>query len=272
MHPDVAFENFKRLEEHYGGVNKNAFNEADTRAKIIDTLLRDCLGWDENYIVRENHTENGFTDYELRINGSPVLVIEAKKEGEHFQIPENKRNRSYKISGSISTVDNLLNALVQVHSYCIELGCKYAAVFNGHQLVIFSAISIGKPWRDGFCIIYNSLEDIKENFNQLWNTLAFENVCNGSLVSYIEKGKSTLSFKKVSSEIHNPDQSWARNELYIYMQPYCDFVFSELLDEKRTEVLKECYVHDRSTNPLTEEIESYFIDKLPHFSEQYGVR
>ena len=270
MTPDKAFENFIKIYTEY---NKDGvdFNEADTRAKIIDFILRDCLGWSENLIKRENSNVAGYTDYELLVNDSPVLILEAKKSGDYFDIPNNKTNRAYKINGSISTVTNLLNAINQVQHYCTETGCKYAAVSNGYQFVIFPAISIGKPWREGFCVIYNSLDDIKANFGQFWNTLAYENVKDGSLISYIEKGKSVKKYKKILTEIHNPDQSWARNELYTYIQPYCDFVFSELLDETKTEVLKECYVYDRSSGPLTKEIKSYFTDKLPYFAERYKI-
>lgn len=270
MLPDLAYANFIKIYNEYN--NKvGLFNEADTRAKIIDYILRDCLGWGESMITRENHTCAGYTDYELLVNGTPTLILEAKKYGDYFEIPSSKTNRSYKINGSISSSANLYDAINQVHSYCTEVGCKYAAVFNGYQFVIFPAISIGKPWRDGFCVVYNSFDDIKNNFNQFWNTLAYDNVINGSLISYIEKGKSVKKFQKLISEIYNPDQSWARNELYTYIQPYCDFVFSELLDDARTEVLKECYVYDKSSKPLTNEIKSFFLDKLPHFAEKYNI-
>jgi len=270
MTPDEAYENFIKIYKEY---NKDGvdFNEADTRAKIIDFILRDCLGWSENFIKRENSNAAGYTDYELLINDSPVLILEAKKSGEYFEIPKDKTNRAYKINGAISTTKKLMGAINQVQHYCTETGSKYAAVSNGHQFVIFPAISIGKPWRDGFCVIYSSLNDIRANFSQFWNTLAYENVIDGSLISYIEKGKSVKKYKKILSEIYNPDQSWARNELYIYIQPYCDFVFSELLDETKTEVLKECYVYDRSSSPLTKEIKGYFADKLPYFAERFKI-
>ncbi|MFH2124215.1 MAG: hypothetical protein ABIJ50_12135 [Pseudomonadota bacterium] len=270
MHPDKAYEEFLNIFDQYNGTTK--LNEADTRAKIIDFILRNCLGWSENFIQREHHTDAGYTDYELIINDVPVMVIEAKKAGEYFEIPVTKKNRNYKINGSISTSSNLISAIEQVQKYCSEIGCKYAAVFNGHQLVLFSAITIGKPWKEEFCLIFNSLQDIKENFNIFWNLLAYENVKEGSLVSFIEKGKSKIEYHKILTSIHNPDQSWPRNELYTYIQPYCDFVFSELLDEKKSEILKECYVYDRSSKPLTTEIKSFFADNLPFFAEKYGIR
>lgn len=155
MHPDHAYNEFLRIFQEYG--NESVFNEADTRSKIIDFILRDCLGWSEKFIRRENPTAAGYTDYELLVNEVPVIVVEAKKQGEYFEIPKTRKNRTYKINGSISTSNNLVAAIEQVQRYCVEIGCKYAAVFNGHQLVLFSAIAIGRPWKDGYCLISTHL-------------------------------------------------------------------------------------------------------------------
>ncbi|MGA2468535.1 MAG: hypothetical protein ABSH06_29860 [Thermodesulfobacteriota bacterium] len=181
-------------------------------------------------------------------------------------------SRTYKIRGAISTVPNLMEALNQVRNYCNDIGCKYAAVFNGYQIVVFSPITIGKSWKEGHCVFFNSLSDIKENFNLFWNMLAFEHVTRGSLINYLEKGKRDISFFKLISEIHNPDQCWARNQLYTYIRPISDFVFSELLDEARTQVLKECYVFGKTNKPLIKEMQDYFTDKLPYFAEKYKIK
>jgi len=247
-------------------------NEAETRVKIIDSILNDCLGWEEGCIRREEHINVGYMDYELLIGGSTRLVLEAKRAGEYFEIPEFKYRRTYKLSGAIETVANLMDAIKQVRGYCDEIGCKYGAVFNGYQLVIFPAISVGKSWKEGFCTVFNSLSDLKENFNFLWNILAYENVKQGSLIKTIDIGKELITFKKVIRDIHNPDQLWARNYLYTYIQPIADLIFSELIDEKRAEVLKECYVFERSNRLLGDEITGYFKDKLPYFAEKYKIK
>lgn len=271
MTPDEAFENFKTLHTKYEG-KEGIFNEADTRAKIIDVILKNCLAWREDSIQREDYVNEGYTDYQLLRNNICVLVIEAKKSGDYFEIPQTKKRRTYKISGSISTVENLMDAVEQVRTYCSEIGCKYAAVFNGYQLVLFSAITIGKRWTEGYCTVFHSLDDIEKNFNYFWNILSEENVARGSLINYIDIGKRDLSFEKLTALIHNADKAWARNQLYTYIQPISDFVFSELLDEARTEVLKKCYVFDRVNTQLGEELEGYFVDKLPHFMMRYRIK
>jgi hypothetical protein len=271
MHPDEGYIKFQTLFERYSN-NTEKLNEADTRAKIIDILIKDCLGWDESCLRRENHVNVGYIDYKLMFNDIYMLIIEAKREGDYFEIPITMNSRMYKISGSISTVNNLIKAMKQVRSYCIDdIGCKYAVVCNGHQLVLFPTITINKSWTDAYCIVFNSLDDIKANFNIFWNILSFENVVQGSLVNYVEKGKRDLTFNKFISEIHNPDQCWARNELYTFIRPLSDLIFSELIDETLIDILKKCYVFDRSNKP-TDEMESYFSDKMPHFADKYKIK
>lgn len=167
---------------------------------------------------------------------------------------------------------NLKAAIEQVRLYCSDIGCKFAAVTNGYQFVVFTAVTYGKPWRTGYCVVCHSLEDIKSNFSYFWKMLAFENVSKGSLISFLEKAKRDLSFTKIMSSIHNPGLCWARNDLYTFIQPISDLVFSELLDETHSEVLRECYVFGRTNSPLVDRMESYFSDKLPHFAEQYKIK
>ena len=271
MHPDEAYKNLSNIIDKYKD-NLPLMNEAETRAKIIDRVLRECLDWDEDSIRREDRVESGYTDYRLLIGGVCRVVIEAKRECDYFEIPKTKNRRTYKLSGAIESVTNLVEAINQVRTYCTDLGVKYGAVFNGYQLVIFPAISIGKSWKEGYCTVFHSFDDLKENFSLLWNTLAYENVKQGSLIEIIDKGKRLISFRKVLKEIHNPDQIWERNYLYTCIQPIADLVFSELLDERRAEVLKECYIFERSNRLLGDELKGYFVDKLPYFADKYRIK
>ncbi|WP_138708213.1 hypothetical protein [Desulfocurvibacter africanus] len=266
-HPDEAYSRIQRIFDHYKDVD---FNEADTRIKLIDSVLKECLGWKEDDISREEHNESGFIDYRIHADGVSRIIIEAKKTGDYFEVPISFNSRRYKISASISSVKNLIKAIRQARSYCDDIGCKFGCVTNGKQYVIFSAISVGRPWIDGDCIVFNSLRDIIDNFNLFWNLLSKDSIINGLLGEYLEKGKSDLKFQKVIDLLHNPDEAWLRNQLYTYIQPIADFAFNEMIDEARAEILKECYIEER-TRHTQKNIDSYFRDKLPHFAEQYAI-
>ena len=271
MHPDEGYKNFTVLYKELSESLLN-LNEANTRAKIIDRFLKECLGWPESAITREDRNDVGYTDYQLIMSNRTQIIIEAKKTGEYFEIPPAQYRRHFKVGGVLQSIPNLTSALNQARNYSVDIGCKYAAIFNGHQLVIFSAITIGKSWKEGYCVVFHSLEDFKMNFALIWNILSYDSIRSGSLVSYVDFVKSDLVFQKLIQGIHNRDQTYARNDLYTYLQPISNFIFSELLDEARTEVLKQCYVFDRSNSQLGDEFNVFFTDRLPHFSQKFKIK
>lgn len=268
MHPDDGYRAIQRIYNKYK--EYAYFSEADTRCKIIDSILKEALGYSENNIVREAHVDSGFIDYKILISNSCRFIIEAKKSGDYFHIPGLYGNRKYKVNGIIQNIENLQSAMNQVQRYCIDEGCKYAVVFNGHQIVIFSAIVLGMSWKEGYCYIFHSLEDIKNNFGLLWDILSLDSVKNGSLISYLDRSKRELYFKRVIDDIYNRDEDLIRNNLYTYLQPISDIVFSELLNENRTEILKECYVFGKTK--LHNDLKDYFQDNLPYFMSKYKIK
>ena len=70
------------------------FNEADTRHRILDRIIHECLGWDRAHTSVERRVNDEYSDYEL---GAPAKVlVEAKRSGLYFDIPiEPKENVFY---------------------------------------------------------------------------------------------------------------------------------------------------------------------------------
>src|SRR5690606_1386871 len=63
-------------------------NEADTRHQLIDPVLHDVLGWPRNRTRCELNAHPGFADYlRTRQDGTPALIIEAKREGLYLSLP-----------------------------------------------------------------------------------------------------------------------------------------------------------------------------------------
>src|SRR6266852_4532497 len=104
------------------------YNEADTRAKLIDPLLK-LAGWGESQIEREHYFVNGRiylvgetsrrrqprrVDYLLRYHGQMIAVIEAKDE--------------------THSVDA---GLEQAKEYARMLDVPFAYSSNGHGFVEF---------------------------------------------------------------------------------------------------------------------------------------
>src|SRR5438552_14244230 len=113
--PDEALNAFEELADN---VIEKA-SEADTRAKLIDPLFKDVLGWKEEDITREASVHPGFIDYIFRINGIPKFIVEAKNVGQSFVIPLSLSKRRYKIQGAITTHNKIKEAIEQVQRYCV---------------------------------------------------------------------------------------------------------------------------------------------------------
>src|SRR5215469_8006810 len=60
--------------------------EADTRARLITRILREALDWPDANVSREEYANPGFMDYVLSLQRR-VLVVEAKKSGDSFNLP-----------------------------------------------------------------------------------------------------------------------------------------------------------------------------------------
>ena len=270
MNPDEGYANLISLIEEFSSYKH--LSEADTRCKIIDKIFINCLGYDEENFRREPNVDSGYVDYVVTINKIPFLIIEAKKNGDVFNIASGHNKRIYKINGSISSNKNLVSAMQQARSYCLDLGVKYAIVSNGFQFVSFIAFLPGKKWNEGNCVIYNSLDDIKDNFSIFWNSFSYDSLKNGSFLNFIEDRRSNLDFRKLSLELHNPDQKWERNRIYTYLSDIVDFIFTELLEYAKLNVLKQCYVYDRSNQELGLELDSLFVDKMPYFSDNLKIQ
>ena len=79
-------------------------NEAATRLKVIDRIIKEVLGWTDDDISPEEHvSEDGkttYADYVLRTANS-AIVVEAKKVGVSFEI-EPTETRKQKLTKNLS--------------------------------------------------------------------------------------------------------------------------------------------------------------------------
>jgi predicted type IV restriction endonuclease len=221
IHPDDALYCIQRV-KLWG----KKLSEADTRVKIIDEILKKCLGWTESDIVRETSVESGYIDYVLSVDGIPRFVIEAKKSGDYFEIPLNMKNRKYKIGASISKVEHVKKAMEQARNYCLENGAKYGIVTNGSQFIIFEAFVEGKSWRQQDCIVYNGFQEIEKNIAEFINTLGKHAVRLNSLRRLLHGEVSIIKYTRPLDSIHNKDETLVRNHLAGIMVPFVHYTKS----------------------------------------------
>ena len=90
MDSDKGLESFIGIYTTFGEFchKRGEVSEADTRAKIIDRILKEVLGWPEECFRREIPVHQGYIDYLLRVDPRNMLLVEAKREGIPFDIPK----------------------------------------------------------------------------------------------------------------------------------------------------------------------------------------
>ncbi len=147
-------------------------NEATTRFHLIDTLFFECLGWFKEDTIFEDSHEGEYADYTF-LAPRKILIVEAKKENNYFELPTGKEQLEYSLASLMRDYSNLNDAIKQVTGYCQSRGVPFAAISNGHQLVVFVATrSDGLPPLRGKALVFPSLLFMLNHFLELWQVLS----------------------------------------------------------------------------------------------------
>jgi predicted type IV restriction endonuclease len=85
MDYETARRNLQSLRDWYQG-HSGERNEATTRLHLINRLFFDCLAWEEEETILEESHGGQFADYTF-FSPRKIMIIEAKKEGEYFEVP-----------------------------------------------------------------------------------------------------------------------------------------------------------------------------------------
>src|SRR5690348_11870299 len=129
----------------------------------------DVLGWPKEEIEAEEAYEGEYVDYSL---GRPAtrMIVEAKREGKHFELPVGITSLVHKMSSLFEGEGgkDLKAAMAQAAGYCAKRGVPLAAVVNGNQIVAFLGVRTdGVPPLQGSALVFTSLSAMRENFHIL---------------------------------------------------------------------------------------------------------
>ena len=261
--PDDALVKLKEIIKNFSNFCELSGNvsESDTRAKVIDAILKDVCGWPETAIRREEHTDSGFMDYCLSVHEKENIIIEAKREGKYFEIPQTKARR-LKISGTLLTDKNIKTAINQVRQYCDDRAIRYAIVTNGYTWIIFRAIRDDIPWRDGQVIIFPTLDNICLHFTEFWNILSCEAITQGSLNKHFSSSEeSNRKLLRAIDLLRNPNRPLDRNRLSNYLDPLIKMLFEDISWD--IDILEYCYIYSHNLRTNNANFEFVLEDSVP---------
>jgi hypothetical protein len=149
---------------------RNDRNEATTRLQLIDRLLFECLGWSRDDLGAEDYGAGEYADYVMPARRRR-LVLEAKREGATFELPEGLGERAA-IEALLGLGGTVEAAIQQAKGYAQKRGAPYAAICNGHQLLAFIASrQDGVDPDRGRALVFADPAAMVERFASLWENL-----------------------------------------------------------------------------------------------------
>lgn len=218
-------------------------NEDTTRFHLIDTLLLDCLDWDKGDIKTEENYKGEYTDYTISLS-RPAVILEAKREGNYFVLPEGKKGIQYSIKGLCKDNTKFKEAIEQACGYCNMRGVEIAVVSNGWQLVAFVANRLdGVPPLEGKALVFSSLEQMEGNFLDLWNFLSKNGIKSKKLKNTLCGISLPELPAKLSSIIGYYPGIQNRNSFQTNLQILSELILEDVIRYQDLEhlFLEECY-------------------------------
>jgi hypothetical protein len=252
---EECLEAFEKLQADLPNYPIEKQTESDTRARLIDRMLSDVLGWPPQNISREESAHPGFMDYVLVLNRR-IAVLEAKKSGDTFELPHDitKPGRIFTLNGIIQKVANLQAHINQVQTYCLNNGIEYAIVSNGLQYVIFRAVRVdGIHIGRGRVFVFSGFDDISKRFINFWELLSKTSVESGSLSrAFQDPMTPAFQYKRVTDQIHESKEKVTRNRLSPDLEPIISEYMGEITDEASKDKLKHLFVRSRALKAVLE--------------------
>jgi hypothetical protein len=253
----IAFEAFIKVYQTY---IQEDLTESDTRSKLIDNLLINVLGWQEEDIRREGHLDSGYFDYKVSAPGL-YFIIEAKRQFVELKLPKNHKHSSLNAlqSGNKEQIQ-------QIRNYCIDESIPYGVITNGYQFIFLKAFNTdNKPWKENSCLLFNGFQDVEARFIEFYENLSKFGVINNGGFKF-DLPITHLQSKTILATLLDKDKELIRNSLSASITPIMDKVFGEIFSEEREDdedFIKYCFVENKETKKNKNEIERLFGDYAP---------
>jgi hypothetical protein len=219
-------------------------NEDTTRMRAIDSIVFDVLGWDRALVETEKYCRGaGYADYVFQKDQTFLLVLEAKRAGESFLLP----NRTYgnrPVSFDLIAEECIAAdaAMGQAVGYGAQLGAKYVAISNGHQWILSLCFVPQQPLRQRSVFIFESYEAITKRFDMFWRCFSPSGVFSNSAAEELLECRKAPPPSKLSSIIPNypapADRNVIANELSVVLK----ILWEDVNKEEDKAFVEECYV------------------------------
>lgn len=250
--PESAFAEFKKRFEELSSLGNDA-NEAETRLKIIDAILFDVLDWDKCDVEVERYCrEEGYADYVFNTNKSICFVLEAKRAGVSFTVPQAKFEPRPVTFGLLEIESKAAaSAMRQVIGYAASLGARYVALSNGSQWLLALTFVQSQALDERQVIILDSFTSIRDHFRQFWTCFSRNALSNNEICASLLESRKKPAPQRLSASIAGYPIASHRNQFLNELSYILNTVWDVLSRTEGTEqFLQACYVVPASNNHL----------------------
>ncbi|BBF78559.1 type I restriction endonuclease [Acinetobacter ursingii] len=255
---DVGEEKLKSLIKEVREDIQTIVSEEDAKVKIINRIFHECLGWSFTQFSCENNHENGFSDYILKINGEPSLVVEAKRIGIlGVESAITDKYRTLKISGSVLKPST--EGIKQAHSYASEAGIPITVLTDGITWIIFKTWVKG-GYREKEAFVFSSLEAIENSFSVFYELLSYEHFNNktyNTLFDQVHNNREQLTLPLVAALETHEINILQKSPISFDLEKIFNGFFTQLIGDENSEIMKECFVESNES-----QIADYSLEKI----------
>lgn len=244
---DSAHAKFLELKHQIAAFDGGLVTESDVRAKVIDPIFSEVLGWRASEYLTENATSGGFVDYIFTIDGLSRLVVEAKRDSRGLEIANRDTGRAYVLSGPVFKSPTAKEGIDQAIRYCGSKNAELACVTNGREWVIFrgNRLGDGTDSMHGMGFVFSSLDSIADNFKRFYRLLSRDDVERYEYRAYFQEAEGQpirrSAFAKALRE-RGSAKLLAMSPLASDLDRVMTAFFDRLTGDADPNLLSECFV------------------------------
>lgn len=237
-------EHARAIRERIQALKLSDANEAETRLKVIDEILRNVLGWTLVDIHPEERvSEDGksrYIDYVLR-TANTAIVVEAKRIGVDFELPPS--DRRVQLTPGFVKGDHG-EAIIQARDYGRSKSIPFAVATNGTQWIIFPASRADQvEFSKSSAIVFDSLDSaLGTDFDYFHSLLSRDGVVDGFLErELVGRTEDQLEERRLKNVVPKNSARFA-NPIYPLIENEVVDCFADTISSKSKEFLELCYV------------------------------
>ena len=161
----------------------------------------------------------------------------------------------------------------QVRTYCLDTGCEYAAITNGHEWIFFRIFEKGKRWESLHAFVVRRLSFFWQEYTAAYNMFSYLSITEkASLVTHLTSSPPQdrgLFYAK--DRITAYSHPITANRLAPTLRPVANHYFGIIGDDD-TEFMERCYVSQRDYQQTFDNVRGLIEDSLSPYFARYGVQ